>query len=270
MILRNLLLLMLTLSVSLGAVPGLAAQEPPSGAHDSRTGASALLMRMGDFLAQAKQFSVAIRSGYDVLQETGQKIEFGEFRRLTVVRPDHLRVDVERSDGEKALVLFDGQEITVASPEEEVFARAAKPGDVDQAILYLLKDLQLRLPLSMMWVTRLPSELERRVRSVELVEETTITVVPCAHLAARTDEVDFQVWIPSEGDPLPRRIVITYKNEPEQPQFWADFSEWNLSPNPPRDFFVFTPPEGARRIPFLAELEVAKPDVDTAKNGGKQ
>ena len=271
MISRKLIMLLaLMLSAFLCAVPAFAAQEPATGDPGSDAAAMALLIRMGDFLSQAKQFSVSIRAGYDVLQETGQMIEFGELRKLTLVRPDRIRVDVERSDGEKVLVLFDGQEITVFSPEEKVFARAAKAGDVDHAFLYLLNDLQLRLPLAMMFVTNLPSELERRVRSVQFVEENTIMDVPCVHLSARTNAVDFQIWIPSQGDPLPRRIVITYRDEEGQPQYWANFSEWNLSPNPPEGFFAFTPPEGVQRIPFLSELEVAKPDVEEVKKGGEK
>jgi hypothetical protein len=271
MILRkSLLLAMLMLGASLCAVPGFAAQETSSGTPGSQPDAKALLMRAGDYLAGAKQFSVSIRAGYDVLQETGQKIEFGESRKLTLVRPDRIRVDVERSDGEKGLVLFDGQEITVFSPQDKVYARTPKPGDVDGAIIYLLADLKLRLPLAMMFVTRLPSELERRVRSVDLVEQDTTMDVPCMHLAARTDEVDFQIWVPSQGDPLPRRVVITYKNAPGEPQYWANLSDWNLSPNTPEGFFAFTPPDGVQRIAFLAQLEVAKPDVKKVKKGGKK
>jgi hypothetical protein len=271
MISRKLIMLLaLMLSAFLCAVPAFAAQEPATGDPGSDADAMALLMKMGDFLAQAKQFSVSIRAGYDVLQETGQMIEFGELRKLTLVRPHHIRADAERSDGEKVLVLFDGQEITVFSPEEKVFARAARPGDVDNAILYLLKDLQLRLPLAMMFVTKLPWELEQRVRSVQFVEQTTIMDVPCMHLSARANAVDFQIWIPSQGDPLPRHIVITYREEEGQPQYWANLSEWNLYPNPPQGFFTFTPPAGAQRIPFLAELEVAKSDVKGVEKGGEK
>jgi len=268
-----LLLVMLALSVPVCTVPGLAAREPVSAASESRADAEALLMRMGNFLAQAKQFSVSLRVGYDVLQETGQKVEFGESRKITLARPDRIRVDVERSDGEKALVLFDGQEITVFSPKEKVFARSAKPGDVDSAILHLINDLKLRLPLAMMLVTKLPSQLESRVVSVEQVEQSTIMDVPCTHLAARTDQVDFQVWIPSQGDPLPRRIVITYKHDDGQPQFRANFSDWNLAPNPSESLFAFSPTEGVREIPFLARMEISKPEPvkkPARKKGGKK
>lgn len=272
MTLRKCLVLVCWMMVaSLCAATGFAAQESGSGASGSQSGALALLMQSAEFLAGAKQLSVNIRAGYDVLQETGQKIEFEESRKLTLFRPERIRVDVERSDGDKSLVLFDGHDITVVSPNAKVFAKAAKAGDVDNAILYLLSGLKMRLPLAMMFVTKLPSELESRVRSVEEVEKTKLMDVECTHLAARTDQVDFQIWIPTQGDPLARRIVITYKNEPGQPQFWANFSEWNLSPaSPPEGFFSYSPAEGVQRIAFLEEIAVAKPDAKKVGKGGKK
>ncbi|NCA71612.1 MAG: DUF2092 domain-containing protein [Sphingobacteriia bacterium] len=74
-------------------------------------------------------------------------------------------------------------------------------------------------------------------------------------LAARTDSVDFQVWIPATGDPLPSRIVLTYRDEPGQPQYRARFSDWNLAPNPLVSRIAHDIPTGAQRIPFLAEIE---------------
>jgi hypothetical protein len=99
------------------------------------------------------------------------------------------------------------------------------------------------------------------------VETTTITDVPCDHLAARTAAgVDFQVWVAQGSEPLPRRIVITYKNENGQPQFWADLSKWNLAPDVSDALFSFTPPNGAERIQFLAEVRDASAAPKKADN----
>ncbi len=185
------------------------APESITSSQDART----LLNKTADFLSKAGQFSVTIRSGYDAIQSSGQKIEFGEIRKVTLKRPDRFRSDIERSDGEKGQVIFDGNEIIVFNEKDKVFAKASKPGDLDGAVTYLLNDLGMRLPLAMMYLSRLPLEIENRVRSVEIVEQSTIMDVPCIHLAARTDDVDFQIWVPEKGDPLPRRIVITYKND---------------------------------------------------------
>jgi hypothetical protein len=95
-----------------------------------------------------------------------------------------------------------------------------------------LDNLKIRMPLAVMFLSTLPSELDNLGVSADYVEKTTITEVPCDHLTVRTaGGVDFQVWIAQGDEPLPRRIVITYKeDEKGQPQFWADFSNWNLAP----------------------------------------
>jgi len=59
-----------------------------------------------------------------------------------------------------------------------------------------------------------------------------------------------QLWIAKGDQPLPRRMVITYTRAEGQPQFRAQFSDWNLSPEVPDSLFAFTPPTGAVKIAF--------------------
>lgn len=213
-----------------------------------------ILLRMAKFLSQAPRFSVNVQGSYDVLQESGQKIEFGEKRKITVSRPDYLRVEAEHSNGEKQLLLYDGKDITVFSPSENVYAQAPKPGGVDEAVAYFLKDLHMRLPFAMVLRTQFPEEAQRRTQSVDYVEETEIDGTPVHHLAGRTETVDYQVWIAAGAQPLMLKAVLTYKYAEGQPQFRAQFTDWNLSPEIQDSQFAFVPPEGARKIAFLAQL----------------
>lgn len=259
---------LLLTAASLIAAPVIGAQQPGGVSPGADSSAMDTLKRMGDFMSRLQRFSVTIRDGYDVVQESGQKIEFGDVRKLTLVRPDRLRVDVLRSDGEKAHVAFDGRLITVYSPNQKVYATSYVPGDIDGAVTHFVRDLQMHLPLAMLLLTGLPGEIDRRVVSAEVVETSSIIDPPCIHLAARTDRVDFQVWVPSEGDPLPRRVVITYKEEAGQPQFWANFTEWNLSPEAADTLFALSIPQEATRIEFLSRMRpAAKP---AAKKGGRK
>ena len=122
----------------------------------------------------------------------------------------------------------------------------------------------------MMLLSTLPSEVANLVVSAAYVETSTITDVPCDHLAVRTNRgVDFQVWVAQGSQPLPWRIVITYKEEKGQPQFWADLSDWNLAPEVSDALFTFTPPSGADRIEFLAELGHASATA-TPEKGANQ
>jgi hypothetical protein len=230
-----------------------------------------ILLRMAKYLAQAPRFSVNIQGNYDVVQESGQKIEFGETRTITVNRPNRLRVESEQSDGDKHVVLYDGKDITTFSPSQNVYAQVSKPGGIDEAVTYFLKNLHMRLPLAMLLLSRFPEELERRTQSLDYVERTKIHGTPAHHLAGRTETVDYQVWIAEGVQPLPLRAVLTYKNAEGQPQFRAQFTDWNLSPEIQDSQFAFVPPEEARKIAFLAQLpQIELKGVTPTKQTGRQ
>jgi hypothetical protein len=250
--------------------PVLVSQEQNSTPSASEQRAMTILKNMSQYLANAEHFSVTIRDDYDAVQASGEKIQFGSLRKVTVSRPDRLRIEVERSGGEKGLVLFNGKDITVYTPNKNVYASVSRPGTLDDALKYAVDDLKLRVPLAMMLLSTLPSELDKLGVSADYVETTTLTDAPCDHIAARTSRgVDFQVWVAQGSEPLPRRVVITYIDEPGQPQFRADLSNWNLAPDVSEALFTFTPPDGADRIQFLAEVGNAAATA-TPKKGGEK
>jgi hypothetical protein len=248
-------------------------QAPAAAAvTETEAQASAILMRMADFLSGAQSFSVSVRGGYDAVQQSGQKIEFGEVRKVTLSRPNRLRVEGERSDGAKTLTMFTGKEIVLIDETSNVYATAPQPGGVDDTIVYFVKDLGMRLPLAMLLVSQLPAELKARVRSVDYVERTNIHGSPAHHLAARTDMVDFQVWVADGDRPLPQRVVITYKQAKGEPQFWAQFSDWNLAPALDDSTFLAKPPDGAQKVAFAAQLPRVSPTArkSSADKGAKR
>jgi hypothetical protein len=88
-----------------------AARAEPETASQLR--ACTILTKMAEFLGGMPTFGVGVRSGYDVVQPSGQKIEFGEYRTVTLSRPDRMCVESERSDGAKTLVVLTGNEIVL-------------------------------------------------------------------------------------------------------------------------------------------------------------
>jgi hypothetical protein len=241
-------------AAGLAASPTFGADGEAGVTTESEREAMSLLTAMANNLAGLKSFTFKIRAGYDVVQTTGQKIEFGETRRITLARPSQLRVEEISSDGAIDLTLFDGSNVTVLNADSNVFAQTVQPGTIDDTLVYFVRDLKMRMPLARLLTTRLPDDLPKRVTTIDYVESTDINGVPTHHLAGRTDDVDFQYWV-TEGDrPLPLRVVITYVNAPGQPQFWANFSDWDTSPKLKQTTFQFTPPKGAQKIAFAAQL----------------
>jgi len=226
------------------------AQAPGASPPDAR----ALLLKMATLLGSTPRLSVTARASYDAVQPSGQKIEWNEVRTLTLRRPDRLRMEAEKSNGARSLVVFDGKQISTYDEAGRAYAQASQPGGVDETLVYFVRDLGMRLPLAVFFLSRAATELERRVQSVEYVEKTGILGVPAHHLVGRTDTVNFQIWIADGAQPLPQHIVLTYPNAPGQPQFRAQFSNWNVAPEPADSLFTFTPPGGAHKIPFAAAL----------------
>jgi hypothetical protein len=257
------MLLMLLLAGSLAG-----AQGPGPAAPELDAQAMAILTRMTDYLSQAQRFSVAADMGFDVVQDSGQKIEFGETRKIVVRRPDHARIDITKRDGATGGFRFDGREIAFFNTTEKVYATAAKAGTLDEAIAYFIDDLDMRFPLAEMLSSNLAERLPQRVRAADYVEPSSIAGVSCDHLAFRGDLADLQLWIAQGQQPLPRRLVITYKHAEGQPQFWAQFGDWNLSPEVPDSLFVFTPPEGAVKIAFASRRPGSSGETET-KGGGQ-
>lgn len=254
------------------AQPQPAAAAPASTPEAARQAqARTVMMNMAQFLANAPRFQVSLRSGYDVVQPSGQKIEFHEDRLVTVSRPDRLRIEGTRSDGAKVLTVFSGKEIVLLDYASKVYARAPQPGALDQTIVYFVRDLGMRLPLAAMLMARLPAELQERVRSVDYVELTAVDGIPAHHIAARTDTVDVQLWVTDGAQPLPRRVVLTYKNEPGQPQFSAEFAKWNLAPAIDDALFAVQPPKELQKVAFAGELARMSPPPPNAppKKGAK-
>ncbi len=220
-------------------------QKKASGAID----ANSQLEGMAKKLAGARQFSVTIHMNYDVVQASGQKIQFSEVRKVQISRPDYLRVDSQQSDGDAGGLIFDGKTLTLFSTTENVYSQTTHSGDVDAALRYAVGKLGIRVPLARMLTTTFPQQLQQLDTAVAYVEHDVLGAMPTDHIAAQTRDVDYQVWIGS--DMLPTRMVLTYKNAPGQPQFQAVFSSWNLTSSINDSTFTFTPAKGAERIPTL-------------------
>jgi len=254
-----------------GTAHAQAAKKEPAAAP-SQNQAREILMRMAAYLGGAAKYSVSLRAGYDAVQKTGQKIEFNEARKVTLSRPDKLRIEGERSDGAKSQIVFNGKEITLVDFAQKVYATAPQPGNVDDSLVYFVGGLGMRLPLAVLLMSRMPAEFESRVKTIDYVEKTSVHGAPAHHLAARADTADFQVWVADGDKPVPLRVVITYIKSPGQPQFWAQFSDWNMAPAVSDSTFTAQVPAGAQKVAFAAQLQRAPMSArkSSADKGAKQ
>ena len=123
--------------------------------------------------------------------------------------------------------------------------RGNAPGTIDQALDALWEKAGAAPPLSDLVYSDPYARLAPKIISGSYVGLHDVGGVMCHHLFLAQETVDWQLWVDAGERPLPRRLVITYRQLPQAPVFAADFGEWDFTPSLATDAFSFEPPEGA-------------------------
>ena len=220
--------------------------------------ASNILTRMTEFISSAPAYTLVADMANEVLQKNGQTLEFGAHITASLRRPSQANMHFDNRNGDNATIILDGDTIAVFSTIENthVYDTTRQPGDIDAAFVFLSEHLGTPDQLNHFFSIELTSFVKRMVKSGYYVGEATIAGILCDNLALRNEDTDVQMWVEKGDNPVPRRIVVTYKNREGQPQFWAQFEEWNFSPNFSETVFSYTPPADAERISFFQDLLV--------------
>ena len=218
--------------------------------------ASDILTRMTDFISAAPAFSLVSDTGQEVMQRNGQLLESGSRLTLAIQRPSQAIGRFDSRNGDSSITVLDGETISVYGVIDNIYVydTTGQPGDIDTSLEFLANQLGVPRQLRDAFSKDLTASLGSAVKSGYYVGESMISGVLCDHLALRGEKEDLQVWIARGDEPVPRRIVITYRELEGQPQFWAQFIEWNLSPELSDTTFTFSPPEGATRVPFFDDV----------------
>jgi hypothetical protein len=70
----------------------------------------------------------------------------------------------------------------------------------------------------------------------------------CDHLAARSEEVDWQIWIAQGERPYPCRYVITTKKVAQAPQYSVQIRDWKTGSEVVADDFSFKNATSANKV----------------------
>src|SRR6267142_7196613 len=209
--------------------------------------ADELPKRMGDYLGQAQFFSVSAEVWQDIQLSSGQRIQADRAVDLQVRRPNRLRAEVHSPRRNRELI-YDGSAITLFNRAQNFYGTVHSSGSLDEAMDAASDRFGIAMPLEDFVRSDPHKDLMHKVTSGADIGPVTVMGVLCEHLAFTQDNIDWQVWIENGARPVPRKFVITYKDEPDSPQFIAIFSNWDFATELPDFVFHFEPPAGASKI----------------------
>ena len=240
--------MLLALSLPLSAQEPAGMQADSAGAKMISAEAQAVIDRMSAYLRTLKTFQIESHPSRDEVTALGYKVQHNEHTKITVSQPNKLHSEVT-GDIRNRTYIYDGSQLTIYSPEDQVFTRVSGVPNTIPKLVGGLLNAGIEMPMIDVLYQAGAGTLTEAVRGGVLVGETMIDGVACDHLAFRQATIDWQLWVEKGARPLPRKIVITTRYEVGDPQYQA-IMRWNLQPKIDASTFVFTPPKGVNEIPF--------------------
>jgi len=208
------------------------------------------LETMSRYLGTLKTFEIRTTSSTDEVLESGQKLQFDSGATYRVRRPDAFRVETV-SDRRVRNFYYDGKTFTMYSPRMSVFAQVAAPPTIGEVLGRIHDEYDITLPLTdiFTWADS-PAENSQDMISALYIGPAKIRDIECDQYAFRQPDVDWQVWIERGDTPLPRKVVITTRDDPALPQYTV-YLDWNLAPKFTDATFAFTPPKDTYEIEIV-------------------
>ena len=216
--------------------------------------ADELVRQMSERLARVAAFALEAEEVYDEVPEQSPRQQLTNLRRVAMRRPDRLIGDAS-GDALNRSFWYDGTVVSVLDREQNVWTDGKVPPTVDQALDLVFEQTGTVVPLADFLYADSYARLMGDVQRGVYLGIHEAAGVPCHHLSFEQATIDWQIWIDAGPDPLPRKLVITYKTEDEVPQYSVTIRKWNLQAKLPDTLFRFSPPEGATRVEFTAFSE---------------
>lgn len=210
--------------------------------------ADGILRAMSDYMTGVSAFSVDLEATTDVLLHDGRMIQLSASSEALVDRAAGFRV-IRNGPVGAVSVSYDNATLSVASERANAYLQVPVEGGIGAA----LDEMRAIFGTEVTGGADLFYEnpyggLMNEVIDGEVIGQTMVGGVLTNHLYFQAKDVDWQIWISAEGDPVPLRYVITSKWVAGGPQFEVRLSNFDTSVAPAADDFAFAPASAAREI----------------------
>lgn len=218
-----------------------------SASHADEAQARSLFKAMSDYMGAQKVISIEIDTTLEVVTNDGQKIALTSSGTVTLDRPDKIRATRTGGFADVELV-SDGKALTLLGKNVNAYVQVNSPGTIDKLVDELREKFNRPVPAADLLMSNPYSELMPLVVNAKDLGSGVIRGIECDHLAFRTEEVDWQIWIAQGPRPYPCRYVITSNKVPGTPQYTIDIRSWKTGAEVASDSFNARIPPNARKV----------------------
>jgi len=227
---------------------------------DSKAKADEILTKMTEKFKAVPAFSFTSAESADRRKRGGEMVKMNVNRSVTIKSPDRMYF---KATGDRNLeAYYDGKSMTLVSHKEKVWGQLPAPPTVGETIDKIRDFYGMPLPVADLLGFDAKGMLRNPANTGGIQKTETIGGVEYNILAYQNPDVDWQVWVPISGDPLPKKFHAKYKTTKGQPESSFEFSDWNLSPQVSDDTFVAKVPEDYEGIPIIQRASAVIPKIE--------
>jgi hypothetical protein len=225
----------------------------PLEARADEAAAKALVKAMSDYMAAQQAISFSFDTDLEIVTKDKQKLALASSGTVILNRPDKLHV-TRHGGFADAEAIFDGKTLSLIGRNANVYGQVEVPGSIDHLIDELRDKYHRPVPGADMLQSNLYDELMPQVIDTKDLGSGVIGGVECDHLAFRTNEVDWQIWIAQGARPYPCQYVITSKLVDDGPQYSMQIRDWKTGNEVASDDFSFKNSTNATKMK-LSDLD---------------
>ena len=230
-------------------------REPATDAERLARGRE-LVDQMSARLAAAAAVSATTTETRDIVRFSGKKETISQTAVYTVRRPD--RFYSKMTGGRGLETWYNGKILTIAAHPDKVFAQAPMPETIDRTLDAIAERYDMALPMGDLFYSSAAKALLSDTTTGGYVGKENVGNTPAVHLAFKDTGVDWDVWLPEQGDPLPLRLKIVQKSRRGEPAVDLTFTSWDLAPKVTDATFVPKVPADYEGIAIIQRAAAVK------------
>jgi hypothetical protein len=211
------------------------------------TNAKNLVKKMSDYMAAEKAISFDYDTNLEIVTKENQKLGLASSGSMKLNRPDKIRA-TRKGGFANVEYVFDGKTLAMLGKNANAYAQVDWTGTLDQLIDELRSKYHRPIPAADLLESNIYDQLMPEVVDTKDLGSGVINGVECDHVAFRTKDVDWEIWIAQGNRPYPCRYVVTSTQVNRAPQYTIDLRAWKTGAQVAPDRFTLSVPPGARKL----------------------
>ena len=221
----------------------------PIAAQADEADAKQILMNMSDYLTAQQGFAFDYDATWEVVTTESQKLGIASSGTVSVARPNKIRASRVGGFADVDMI-YDGTVFSLVGNHAGLYTQIPMQGTIENLVDELRVTYGRPLPAADLLIEKPYDTLMSDVTDVKDLGSGIISGRECDHLAFRTPDVDWQIWIAQGDTPYPCRYVITTPGVEQGPQYQVDIRDWRGGEVAANETFTFEAPSGASEVDF--------------------